>query len=105
MLLQRQSRKLSERKWLRQQLTPLKLVDSVRAHRESFKYVRGPQTVTTWNVMAAIRSHLGAAASGPPLQLPLDQDMWRKRRGSNEAAVTLFIQMVTGCVSLSLTAA
>ena len=57
--------------------------------------------MTSWNVMADIHSHLEAAASEPPLELPLNQKMWLNRGGSNEAAVTLFIQTVTGCVSLA----
>ena len=55
--------------------------------------------------MADIHSHLEAAASEPPLELPLNQKMWLNRGGSNEAAVTLFIQTVTGCVSLAFIAA
>lgn len=54
--------------------------------------------------MAAICSHLEAAATEPPLELPLNQKMWLNP-GSNTAAVTLFIQMVTGCISLAFMAA
>ena len=96
---------VSEREWLKQPLTPPGFMNSVQARRSLHKYMEGPQTVTPWNVMAAIRSHLEAAASEPPLRVLLDQDMWLTRGGSNEAAVTLFIQMVTGCVSLAFTGA
>ena len=79
-------------------------MQSVQAHSSHYKYVAAPRTVTSSDVMA-IHSHLEAAASEPPLKLPLDQDMWLKQGGSNEAAVTLFVQMVTRCVSLAFTAA
>ncbi len=97
--------KLSEREWLEQWLDPPEFMQSVQAHSSLYKYVAAPRTVTSWDVMAAIHSHLEAAASEPPLKLPLDQDMWLSQGGSNEAAVTLFVQMVTRCVSLVFTAA
>eukprot|EP00891_Asterochloris_glomerata_P001797 jgi/Astpho2/1797/Aster-07557 len=53
--------------------------------------------------MAAICSHLEAAATEPPLELPLNQKMWLNP-GSNTAAVTLFIQMPRGIVEMMLKA-
>ena len=75
-------------------------MQSVHSHSSRYKDMAAP-----WEIMAAIHSHLQAAASEPPLRLPLDQDMWLNRGGSNEAAVTLFVQMLTGCVSFAFTAA